>query len=304
MAANFRYWSFVAVLGAGVAAAVSILGAQEPRDSRTGRELADRQVLMLEGPGSRLGVMVRDLEPAEVAKAPSGGVTIDEVTPDSPAEKAGLRAGDVVIEFDGERVRSARQFSRLVQETPEGRAVPLAVRRDGQRQTMTATPEARAFSWNMDLDGDQIQREVERGLDGLREFRMNPPAFNFRFDGRDRLLGLDRRGRLGVTLDTLTDQLAGYFGAAEGGALVTSVREDSPAARAGLKAGDVITSINGDRVHDAGDVRDGISRAADGEVSIGYLRDRQAGTATATLEAREEGSRRRSVRPARFMRPA
>jgi serine protease Do len=260
--------------------------------------------MVLDGRGSRLGVMIRDLEPSEAAKAPDGGVTVDEVTPDSPAQAAGVRAGDVVVQYDGERVRSARQFARLVQETPDGRTVPLTVLRDGRRETLSATPEARAFSWSMDIDGDRIRREVERGLEGLREFRADGPAFDFRFDGRDLLS--DRIGgrRLGVTLDTLSGQLADYFGASDGGALITSVQEDSPAAKAGLKAGDVITSIAGEPVRDARAVVDRIARTPGGEVSIGYLRNRQGATATATVEPRDDGPRRRPVRPARFMRPA
>ena len=80
-------------------------------------------MMVLDGRGSQLGVMVSDVD----AKAPTGGVKIDEVNEDSPAEKAGIKAGDIVVEYDGERVRSARQFTRLVQETPEGRTVAIGL---------------------------------------------------------------------------------------------------------------------------------------------------------------------------------
>ena len=72
----------------------------------------------------------------------TAGVRIDGVDDDSPAAKAGLREGDVVVEFDGERVRSARQLTRLVQETPDGRAVKMTVTRGDARQTVEVTPEA------------------------------------------------------------------------------------------------------------------------------------------------------------------
>ena len=177
---------------------------------------------------------------------------------------------ELFVEYDGERVRSARQFTRLVQETPEGRRVPLAVMRDGTRQVLTATPEARAMTWNMSIDGDRIRRDVERGLEGLRDFRVDVPPMRFRFeDGR---MSSSRR-RLGVSVDSMGDQLAQYFGATDGGALVTSVDPESAAAKAGLKAGDVITSINGNRVRDAEQLRSSIFDAKDGEISIGYLRD-------------------------------
>ena len=225
---------------------------------------------------------------------------IESVEDGSPAGKAGIMPGDVIVEYDGERVRSTRQFTRLVQETAEGRQVPLAVLRDGQRQTMNATPEARGMAWDFEIDPDQIHREVERGLDGLRTFRLPPPADGFRFDD---LAGsmMPGRGRLGVTVDSLTDQLAQYFGAADGGALVTTVRKDSAADKAGLKAGDVITSVNGERVHDAADVTRSIGRVDEGTVTLDYLRDKKPGTAKATIEPRE-GTRapRAPVRPVRF----
>ena len=100
--------------------------------------------MVLDGRGSQLGVMVSDVD----ATATTGGVQIDEVNDDSPAEKAGIKSGDVIVEYDGERVRSARQFTRLVQETPEGRTVKIGLLRDGKRQTVDATPENGAMTCN------------------------------------------------------------------------------------------------------------------------------------------------------------
>ncbi|MDP1571836.1 MAG: PDZ domain-containing protein [Vicinamibacterales bacterium] len=136
---RFTHTSLVlaAVLLAAVVAAVSTLAAQEPQERpRTPR------VFTFESRGSQLGVTVSDLEPADLAGAVTGGVRIDEVRPDTAAERAGLQAGDVVVRFDEERVRSTRQFSRLVQETPEGRTVGIDVVRGGQRQSLQVTPEA------------------------------------------------------------------------------------------------------------------------------------------------------------------
>ena len=72
------------------------------------------------GSGSQIGVSIRDVEDddAKAAKLPApGGVVIEEVSEDSPAARAGMKKGDIVVEFDGERVRGVRQFTRLVQET-------------------------------------------------------------------------------------------------------------------------------------------------------------------------------------------
>jgi serine protease Do len=297
---TIRYWSFAGLLCAGLAVAVATIAAQGASARREGN--ARGEVSFFDGHGSRLGVMVRDLDSTDTG-SPAGGVKVESVEEGSPAGKAGMKAGDVIIEYDGERVRSSRQFSRLVQETAAGRQVPLAMLRDGQRQTINAAPEARGMTWDFEIDPDQIHREVERGLDGLRAFRLPPPADGFPFDDLPETMMMGR-GRLGVTVDSLTDQLAQYFGAADGGALVTTVRKGSAADKAGLKAGDVITSVNGERVQDAADVTRSIGRVNEGTVTLDYLRDKNPGTAKATIEPRE-GTReshapRRPLRPVRF----
>lgn len=239
----------------------------------------ERRLMMLDGRGSAIGV--------RIAEADAGGVRIEDVDEGSPAAKAGLRAGDVVVEFDGERVRSARQFARLVQETPDGRSVKATVVRDGSRQTLDITPEAgsRARRGDMLLHVPDIEREVERGLRAL------PREFAFDFDWDAGALGIWPRGRLGARLSPLTDQLAAYFGA-KAGVLVSSVADDSAAAKAGVKAGDVITSVNGRAVETPGDVAAELGGAEDGDVvELRILRDRKELTLKATIERREGRSR-------------
>lgn len=312
MSRKARFWTFGSILAIGVVTAVSAAVAQgtqgTPRMPDVRGPDDRRELRLLDGRGSRLGVMVQDPDPADG----TSGVRIESVNPGSPAEKAGLKAGDVVVEYDGERVRGTRQFARLVQETPEGRAVPLAIVRDGQRQSLTATPEARSFAWQGSVDSDQLQREIERGLEqgleGLRGFQMDSLPQRFRFDrGLDGFFTPSSRRRLGVSVDSMSDQLAQYFGASDGGALVTAVDKDSAAEKAGLKAGDVITSINGEPVRDAGRLVDSVRGLSDGEVTIGYLRDKKAATAKATIEPRSTGAAparpsepRRPVRPAAY----
>jgi len=303
MSGKVRYWSFAALLAAAVAAAVAVTvaqGAPPPRDPQ--ERGARREMMVLDGRGSRLGVMLQDLDPADK----NTGVRIDSVDPNSAADKAGLKAGDIVVEYDGERVRSARQLTRLVRETPEGRQVPMAVLRDGQRQTLAATPDtSTAFTWNMPVDADRIQRDVERSLEGLRDFP-DMPAMHFRFDHdlSDFFVPTSRR-RLGVSVDSLSDQLAQFFGASDGGALITSVEKDSAAEKAGLKAGDVITSINGGRVRDAEQLRSALREVTGADVTIDYLRDKKAGTTKATIQApADRPMENRPREPQRPVRPA
>jgi serine protease Do len=263
------------------------------------RPLPDRRMMMLDGRGSQIGVSVRDLDTADLSKAglqQAGGVVIQDVEEASPAEKAGIRAGDVIVEFDGERVRSARQFSRLVQDTPDGRTVKATLVRDRSRQTVDVTPETGFGRFSRDRDGrfsadivmPDIQREIERGLRDL------PRNFSFDFDMPVPGIVMGARARLGLSLTPLTDQLASYFGAREG-VLVSSVEPESAAAKAGVKAGDVITSINGRSVNEPRDVSEDLRDADAGStIEIGIVRDKKASTLKATIPERPV---RRNVRP-------
>lgn len=277
-----------AVLAALVGAAVVSVGAQradrdQERRTERGRVFVGPdgagRAIRLDGRGSQIGVVVSDPEGSAV------GVRVDGVDDDSPAAKAGVQEGDVVVEFDGERVRSARQLTRLVQETPDGRTVKMTVTRGGGRQTLEITPAASATAgaWSFGV-GPEFREELERGLRGLRELpERGGPMFDFRFDGRPGMSA--PRGRLGVQVETLTDQLADYFGVKGGGVLVSSVTAESAAAKAGVKAGDVITSVNGTAVRDAGELVEELGEiGANGEARLDIVRDKKTSTVTATLE--------------------
>ena len=114
------------------------------------------------------------------------------------------------------------------------------------------------------------------------------PELNFEFPGPS------ARGRLGVGVDDLTAQLAAYFGAKEG-VLVTTVTEDTPASRAGLKAGDVIVMFNGETVRNRVELQRAVGRVqADAEVSIGIVRDRKPSDVKVKLEGPCRTTRRQA----------
>lgn len=262
---------------------------------------AQPQVFELFGGSSRIGISVKDLTDEDVkrSKLPStSGALVGEVEDDSPAATAGFRANDVVVEFDGERVRSARQLTRLVQETPSGRAVQAVVVRDGQRVTLNVIPResnAGAFERFRDLEdfGRKFRYEVPPTPPARRAPTPRPPRAPLPPDV-DEWMFSRSSSRLGITVDDLSEQLASYFGAKDG-VLVTTVRDASAAATAGLKAGDVITQFNGSPVDSPAELRRSIQRLDDGaEFTIDIVRDRKPMTLKGKVTPREE--RRRTYR--------
>ena len=248
--------------------------------------------------GSRLGVTVQDIEESD-KKDVKAGVVVANVDADGPAEKAGIKTGDAIVEFDGERVRSVRQFQRLVQESAAGRSVSAVLSRGGQRVTVNVTPEGSSgdtFGYRL-LESPTIVRPAIPPTPPAapRPPRAAtppaPPGFDW-FSDDGPLTIIAGRGRLGITTEQIGGQLAEYFGVKDG-ALVKSVQDDSAAAKAGIKAGDVITSINGSKVYEPSDVSRAVNRLDDGaEFTVDVVRDHKTHTLKGKVEARTE--RRRS----------
>lgn len=292
----FKWAALVAVMVAagGLGAAFAPVVHGQPRAARAPRALEG-----LVGRGSHIGVSIRDVQEddAKAGKLSSqGGVVIEDVTADSPAEQAGIKKSDIVVEYDGERVRSVRQFTRLVQETPPGRKVQASLVRDGQRVNVTIEPrESNEFSLLSDLDGVSVLRN----LGGFRALLAPPtppaapappstpfpptPPMARMFPDLESYVW--RSGNsLGITVSDLSSQLAEYFGTKDG-VLVTSVYDQSAAAKAGVKAGDVITSFNGSSVGSPSELRQRIQRLQEGEeLSITVVRDKKSLTLKGKVE--------------------
>ena len=297
-------WATGILVATGIGAEIA-----PPAEGQTkiARQVKPAIVQVLAGTGSWIGVSVRDVVADDVSKMKlqgPAGVVVEEVTGESPAETAGLKAGDVIVEFDGERVRSTRQFTRLVQETPSGRKVQASVVREGQRVPLSIEPQA--FGKGQYFDGEfppfaknwfmppVPPAPPAPAAPPAAPAPPVPPAFRgfFDFDDFDELIGRGS-GRLGVSVSDLQPQLADYFGVKDG-VLVTSVTSDSPASKAGLKAGDVITTLNGSSVSSPSDLRTRASRLRDGEeFSIGVTRDKKS--LTLKGKAEEVAPRHRTV---------
>jgi serine protease Do len=263
-----------------VASCLGFAGATPVRaQSVVSRDGRGGETMIQVGPGVAIGVSVRN---AEAGNAGTEGVVVENVTPDGPADRAGLKKADVIAEFDGERVRSTQQFARLVRETPPGQTVTATIVRDGRRMDVQVTPQRSEWDFASEPSLEQL-RTLGPLADRLSaEFgtmlREPPPPAGTRVFGA--------RGRLGVTATPLSDQLADYFGT-KGGALVSSVSKDSPASRAGLQAGDVITSANGQPIRSVDDLVRAINEARSGaEIPIEITRNRNQTSVTVKLAER------------------
>jgi S1-C subfamily serine protease len=248
------------------------------------------------GEGAWLGVSISDLNKskAEELKLPDeNGVVIERLEKDSPAEKAGLQTNDVIIQFNDLKVLTVQQFIRMMRELLPNRTVTLVIVRSGSKKT---------FSVALGKRPSQLDR-IHPGLRGdvIRPFDMEPLRKNLEqlrerfgsWDGPPKDFSFDfsafSRGRLGVSLESLTPQLGDYFGAKQGhGALVVSVQEDSPADKAGLKAGDVIVGIDSRVVTSPSDVIRYVRSKDEGSFEIKILRDRQLKTIQAQFEKQED----------------
>jgi serine protease Do len=250
--------------------------------------------------GNFLGVHVEEVTRENagrygVAGEPRG-VGVREVVKGSPAERAGLRAGDVIVRFDGEAVTSVRKLSRLIEESAPEHAARLTVLRNGSEQEVSVTlASERQFVPTIEngvmsgalgpLNLADAQRFGEEWARNSEKWRQQSEEMSKKLEelGREHpgVFALGGGRRIGVGTQTLGKQLADYFGVSHG-ILVSSVESNSPAERAGLRAGDIITEADGKEINDAGDlVRALAGREGgkdDGEVKLSVTREHKQRT--------------------------
>lgn len=219
-----------------------------------------------------VGIQEIDSERAKTLKLrEEAGVEITRVDPDSPAEKAGLKTGDVVLQYNGQRVEGIEQFSRMVHETPAGREVKLEIWRNGASQSVTVKVGARRMPKPFPGEG----------------FSLAPMPPMERFDVRipdvPRSYMSWRSAALGVEAESLEGQLAEYFGVKEG-VLVRSVTKGSAAEKAGIKAGDVITRVDESKVATPADISSRIRTLRGKSIPVVLMRDRKEMTLSVALD--------------------
>ena len=211
------------------------------------RARASTRRVALQRGSSYLGVGVTEVD-VERAKAlhlkDEHGVEVRCVDAESPAAKAGLKEGDVVLEYNGQRVEGGEQFMRLVRETPPSHNAALLISRNGTTQTLTATiGQRRPGLMAFEFDGD----EFAMAMPPMPPMPPMPAMPSIRIPDIPRAFMTWRSPMLGIESESLNPQLAEFFGVKEG-VLVRSVTHDSSAEKAGFKAGDVIVKVDGEKV--------------------------------------------------------
>lgn len=183
------------------------------------------------------------------------GALVASVEPDGPAEKAGVKPGDIVLSYNGKQLESSGELPPLVGATPVGAKATIEVLRDGDKRELAVT----------------IGKLKE---DATAATPRNDPSAPAEAS----------ESRLGITVSELTAEQLKQLGI-DGGVLITAVQQ-GPAARAGLARGDVILEANRQHVGSIDDLREAIGEPADGEQTLLLVR-RGEGSLFMVVEAGE-----------------
>ncbi len=240
-------------------------------------------------PTSYVGLGIADIDSAKaesIGLIEPHGIEVMNVADNSPAQRAGLKAGDVVLTYGGIRIVGLEHFARMVRETSVGRDVVLGVFRDGNKRAIRVTI------------GERSKILVTRVPD-CEDCPPNTQIFQFGRQALDmpRSRLVVQNGLLGAELEAIDGQFAGFFGVSKG-VLVRTVQRDSPAAAAGIVAGDIIVSISGMPVARTQEVSRALTSLQTARVSIDLMRDRAKRTIEIERVARgQSGMTRRVTSP-------
>jgi membrane-associated protease RseP (regulator of RpoE activity) len=235
----------------------------------------------------------------EDVKSDEGGALVENVVDDSPADKAGLKEGDVIIAFGGDVVRGPARVTQKLRSSKPGDKVNFDVRRDGRVQKLTVELGERSFSaWKVrsgdlgQLDENQ-QRELEKTLKGLDE--KLPELGRI---GKMQLYSPGRRGMfyfgrhkplLGVEMIDTTPELREALGGTKGaGVLVGKVLAGSAAEKGGVRVGDLILSVDGEKIADPGDLGEAIGKREGKAIDLEIVRDKKTTHVKAVLPKIDE----------------
>jgi len=229
-----------------------------------------------------LGVELQDVTASLKERKELGtskGAYVIAVIDESPAAKAGIERGDVIVKFDGATIDDSDDLMEAVRKTPPKTEVKIELLRKSERKSLAATlgkqraPEAYSYNFRMPRMPRMPQMPRMPSLPRQR--------FGSHFDASDATFGLE--------LQSLTRQLAEYLEVPGGrGLLVAEVDQGSAAEKAGFKAGDVILKLNGASVRDIDDLHEELADMRDTTAKVEIVRKGKAVTLSLRVEKEEE----------------
>lgn len=241
-----------------------------------------RRIVLVKSPDERagyLGVSTQDMT-RRLAKSmdvkTAEGALVNEVMDNSPAEDAGLKEEDIIVEVDGKKIGDSDELREVVRKIVPGTKVDVVVMRKDERKTLAATidkvPSSRSYSYSYSMP--PMPRIPRRP-------RMDIQIFS-------------NTAQLGMTISSLNKQLGKYFEAPDGrGVLVQEVESDSKAEKAGFQAGDVITKIGDERIEDVQDVTHSLRDYKEGDkANVEIIRKGEKKTLTLEVPDMERRHRR------------
>ncbi|MGQ0542447.1 MAG: PDZ domain-containing protein [Blastocatellia bacterium] len=245
--------------------------------------------------GSYLGVQTEEVTRENFSKfglREVRGVAIDKVVEGSPAQTAGLQDGDVIIKFNGEEVTSTRKLTRLVSEVSPDHTVKITVLRAGVEREISVTVGTRptpkfedgAFAFGTPGQVGKMQFPQMPNAPKLPEFNEFPRALiEPGTPGQGLVWRLGGGRQIGVSIYPITKQMGETFGVS-GGVMISNVRENSAAAKAGLKAGDIITEVDGKAITNNMELMRAIGEKKEGDATLTIVRDKNRQTIRVTPE--------------------
>jgi serine protease Do len=249
-----------------------------------------------------LGVVVRDVSDDEMSALKlkeAHGAMIVHVDHDAPAGKCGLHEGDVILQMNGQEIEGKDQLWRMLRETPIGRTITLTISRDGQQISITAQTANRDMlerqAWEKHMTVPDPASSAPPAVNESRSTDVAPRGNGF-FSGSSsrthNFIGALTPGSsyTGATVETMGPQLAEFFGAQGAGVLVHSVDVNSPAASAGLRAGDVVLRANAVTMSTSGDWTKIMHENRGKKVSVVVLRDKKEQTLTLIPDSKKRSA--------------
>jgi serine protease Do len=217
------------------------------------------------------------------------GVLVTHVTKDEAADKAGIKKYDVIQYFNDERMRRPNDLIEVVRDSKPGSKANIKLVRDGNQKTVIVTLGELKHSFRFySREGEHVIPRVFK-FKG-KDLKDKARGFVYKFGDKDNFVLATGGAFLGVHLQALSSKdFAEYFGVKpESGALVTEVEKDSPAAKAGLKDGDVILQMKGEAISGPKDVVKILSKMEKGDkIDIQVMRHKKKKTVNAELDERK-----------------